>query len=81
MLVATIGLYLGSIVIVFIGSNLNVYLSTLSVLLDISHVLNRWETRRNSLNHRGQSVKTRSHIEFYIETDSICSICNKLSMQ
>jgi hypothetical protein len=80
MLAAT-RLYLGSIVIVFIGSNLNVYLSTPSVQLDISHALNHWETHHNSPNHRGQSVKTRSRIEFYIETDSICSICNKLSMQ
>jgi hypothetical protein len=80
MLVAA-RLYLGSIVIVFIGSNLNVYLSTPSVLLDISLALDRLEMRHNSLNHRGQSVKTRLHIEFYIETDSIYSTCNKLSMQ
>ena len=37
---------LGSIVIVSIGSNLRVYLSVPSVLLDISlHALNRWGMR------------------------------------
>ena len=67
--------YLDSIVIVFIGSNLNVYLSTPSVQLDISHALNRWEMRHNSPNHRGQSVKNHLRIEFCIEIDSIYSTC------